>query len=129
MKTIFRGMKWSEWTAKTIAFAVLTIVPAMAQTQGVTVFGSMANFDVYNDTGQDAYGFQIELDGLSPQQVIGEFSSTRYGAPSIVPFTGGVYLRYAAQWNPQTQTFSASTTIPSSFTPTLGHACVLTFVN
>ena len=89
----------------------------------------MGNFDVYNDTGQDAYGFQIELDGIGPQQVIAEFASTRYGPPSIIPFAGGIYVRYDVQWNPQSQTFTVSTTVPASFTPTLGHACVLTFVN
>lgn len=129
MKAVCSRTNWRKRAARTAAIAALAIAPLCGQTQGITVFGSLSNFDVYNDTGQDAYGFQIELDGLSPQQVVGTFPSTRYGAPSIVPFTGGVYVRYAAQWNPQSQTFSASTTIPASFAPTLGHSCVLTFVN
>ena len=129
MTTIFRITKWSDWTAKMVALVALTIAPGMAQTQGTTVFGGLSNFDVYNDTGENAYGFQIELDGLGPQQVIATFPATRYGAPSIVPFTGGVYVRYAAQWNAQSQTFTASTAVPSNFSPTLGHSCVLTLVN
>jgi uncharacterized repeat protein (TIGR02543 family) len=129
MKATFRRTFRRGSTLAAVTLAALAIAPLSAQTQGITVFGSLANFDVYNDTGQDAYGFQIELDGVTPQQVLGSFPATRYGAPSIVPFTGGVYLRYAAQWNPQTQAFSAATTVPSSLTPTLGHACVLTLVN
>jgi len=128
MQRIFQNLQRRKW-AKTLAIAALTLAPIGAQTTGSTFFGSMANFDVYNDTGQDAYGFDIELDGLTPQQVIGEFQSTRYGAPSIIPFTGGTHVRYVAQWNPQTQQFSASTSVPANFAPTLGHACVLTFVN
>jgi hypothetical protein len=116
-------------SAKIALLAACSIAAAMAQTQTVTVFGALANFDVYNDTGQDAYGFQIELDGVSPQQVLATFPATRYGAASIVPFAGGVYVRYVAQWDPATQTYSASTAVPSAFTPTTGHSCVSTFVN
>jgi Divergent InlB B-repeat domain len=105
--------------------SALLAVPASAQT---TIFGSIYNFDVYNDTGHDAHGFQVELDGLTPQQAYYNFSATRYGAPTVVPFTGGVYIRYAATYNAATQQWSATTTIPAAFTPTTGHSCVLTFV-
>lgn len=127
MKLIIRKASCRKAAAHIVALSTLAIAPLSAQT--LTLFGSMANFDVYNDTGQDAYGFQIELDGLTPPQVIGTFPQSRYGAPVIVPFTGGVYVRYEARWDAQAQSFSASTVSPSVFTPTLGHACVLTFVN
>jgi len=116
-----------SWT-KVAAMAALGAAAAVAQTQGVTVFGSLSNFDVYNYTGQDAHGFQIELDGVSPQQVLGSFPATRYGSPSMIPFNGGVYVRYVAQWDPASQTYSAATTTPASFAPTFGHSCVLTNV-
>ena len=31
----------------------------------ITLFGTLSNFDVVNDTGQEAYGFEIELHGIS----------------------------------------------------------------
>jgi hypothetical protein len=120
---------FENWAGKALVVAALALAPLQGQTQGTTVFGSPANFDVYNDTGQDAFGFQIELDGLTPQQVIDFFPQSRYGAPTIVPFTGGVYVRYQAQWDPNSQTFSAATVTPAAFTPTGGHSCVLNFVN
>src|SRR5579883_1551023 len=101
MDRIFSGRGWA---AKSLAAAALA-ASLSAQTQGITVFGSLANFDVYNDTGQDAHGFQIEFDGLSAQQVIGTFPQSRYGAPSIIPFAGGVYVRYEAQYDPASQTY------------------------
>jgi hypothetical protein len=117
MTTILRKSKWA-------ALAVAAVAPVMAQT--TNLFGSLSNFDVYNNTGQDAHGFQIELDGVQPQQIYGTFPATRYGAPSIIPFAGGVYVRYESQWDPQAQQFTATTTVPAQFTPTLGHSCVLT---
>lgn len=101
----------------------LLAVPAGAQ---VTVFGSIYNFDVYNNTGGDAHGFEVELDGLTPQQAYYNFSATRYGAPTVIPFAGGVYIRYAATYNAATQQWSATTTLPAAYTPTTGHSCVLT---
>jgi hypothetical protein len=97
-----------------------------AQTTPVSVFGSLYNFDVYNDTGQETHGFEIELDGITPEQVQGVFPDSRYGAPQIVPFAGGVYVRYASAWDPATQQYAATTIIPPAFTPTGGHSCVLT---
>jgi hypothetical protein len=55
--------------------------------------GSLANFDVQNNTGQEAYGFEIEIHG-SMTGVGGTFNFNRYGAPQVVRFTGGVYVRY-----------------------------------
>jgi Divergent InlB B-repeat domain len=112
--------------AKLMLAAAVAIAPLPAQTQGVTVFGSLSNFDVYNDTGQDAHGFQIELYGLTPSQVLGTFPATRYGAPQIIPFSGGVFVRYESAWDAAAQQFSATTIIPPAFTPTFGHSCVLT---
>src|SRR6266536_2943020 len=84
------------------AFCVSALTLALFATSAsaqTSLFGSIYNFDVYNDTGQDAHGFQIELDGLTPQQAYYNFSATRYGAPTVIPFTGGVYVRYAATYN------------------------------
>lgn len=105
--------------------AALLVAPAVAQT---TIFGSIYNFDVYNDTGRDAHGFQIELDGLTPQQAYYNFSATRYGAPTVIPFQGGVYVRWAATYDNVSQQWSAATTQPAAFTPTTGHSCVMTMI-
>ncbi len=105
---------------------LLTSVTVHAQT--VSLFGSLANFDVYNDTGQDAHGFEIELDGITPGQISYVFSSSRYGGPTVIPFAGGIYVRYTSQWNAGTQQFNTTTQMPAAFTPTAGHSCVLAYV-
>ncbi|MBL8470936.1 MAG: PEP-CTERM sorting domain-containing protein [Rhodocyclaceae bacterium] len=81
------------------------------------VFGSLANFDVVNDTGHEAHGFEIELEGISRNQVLDVFGLNRnfgtpspgdverYGLPTIndliAPGGGviGVRIRYQAAFN------------------------------
>jgi hypothetical protein len=123
----FNVMKKSSFRQTAVLLAA-TIAGSQlyAQTQGTTVFGSPYNFDIYNDTGQDAHGFQIEVYGLTPQQIVATFTATRYGAPQIVPFSGGVYVRYTSSWDSAAQHFTATTSVPAAFTPTFGHSCVLT---
>ncbi len=56
--------------------------PALLQAQSVTLFGALSNFDVLNDTGQDAHGFEIELQGIGhhviPYAVSGAFALREY---------------------------------------------------
>ncbi|HZS46312.1 MAG TPA: hypothetical protein VFC63_14645 [Blastocatellia bacterium] len=81
---------------------ILSSKPAQAQGGGgtttttpppVVLFGALTNFDVLNDTGQETYGFEIELDGIQVQDVGGTYTGNRYGTPAIVAFPGGVYVR------------------------------------
>lgn len=74
-------------------FAVLIGSPA-ATAQTASMYGTLANFDVINDTGEETHGFEIEIQGLTG--VAGTFTWNRYGAPSIEPYAGGVYVRYKA---------------------------------
>src|SRR5438552_19194422 len=53
--------------------------PMAMRAQSVTLFGALGNFDVLNDTGQDAPGFEIELDGITPAQAFHTFNATPYG--------------------------------------------------
>lgn len=92
-----------------------------------TLFGSLSNFDVLNDTGEPAYGFEIEIHGLS--SVGGTFNWNRFGTPQIVPFQGGVYVRYMAGWDPTAGKYLTATPVAPSFTPTNGHQCVMGTLN
>ncbi len=78
------------------------IVPAVAS---AGVIGILGNFDVINDTGKTAYGFEIDLQGLHASDVTDVFggpgrgfptgrgfgigSVERYGAPSILEYGNG----------------------------------------
>lgn len=91
-----------------------------------SIFGALSNFDVFNDTGGPAHGFEIELDGLSSKDVVYTFGGTynRYGSPKLVDFAGGVYVRYESAYDPATKSFlQATPSAPSPITPTAGHQC------
>lgn len=109
-----------------LLLATLLIAPASQAQTTLTMFGALSNFDVLNDTGQDAHGFEIEMDGISSAQVLYYFSATRYGGPQIIPIQNGVIVHYESPWDAAAQRFTISTVTPASFTPTFGHSCVLT---
>jgi hypothetical protein len=107
-----------------LACSWVTIRPAAAQ----TIYGSLSNFDVINDTGQPCHGFEIELDGLSSTDVVYTFAAPpgappyiRYSTPEIVPIAAGVIVRYAS---PYTAGWAATTPPATSPYPvTMGHQC------
>ncbi|ALT76708.1 PEP-CTERM sorting domain-containing protein [Paucibacter sp. KCTC 42545] len=86
-----------------IASAVLiSLAPSPAS---AAVIGFLGNFDVINDTGKTAHGFEIELEGLHASDITDTFggpgrgfptgrgfgpgSVERYGSPTIVEYTNG----------------------------------------
>ena len=76
----------------------LLLAPCLAQ---ASVFGTLGNFDVVNDTGREAHGFEIELEGLHLADITDTFGGAgrgfpttveRYGAPSLSEYSlGGVF--------------------------------------
>ena len=70
-----------------MAAACLLGALATAQAQTATIYGSLGNFDVVNNTGQDACGFEVEVEGVPAGHPIGYFAVQRYGAPTVVDYT------------------------------------------
>ena len=87
-----------------LAAMTVVLVPAAAT---ASVFGSLGNFDVVNDTGHTAHGFEIELEDLHLGDISDVFggpgrgfptgrgynpanSVVRYGAPLISEYNNGV---------------------------------------
>lgn len=110
--------------AGVLGFTLLAL-PAPAQAQSApTIVGSLANFDVVNDTEGEKEGFEIQLEGLEPRDITRVFgqaggtcyirycigSITPYGTPGVAPF--GVYVRWTATYNPATQTFTTPLSAP-----------------
>ncbi|HZR84267.1 MAG TPA: PEP-CTERM sorting domain-containing protein [Candidatus Binatia bacterium] len=122
-----RGSPWSLHPVATVlagAFASLLAIASSAAAS--TTFGSLSNFDVFNDTGQECHGFEIELDGVTSADVSYTFGAPyeRYGNPKIVDFPGGVFVRYESPYDPVQQAFTQATPMaPAVITPTDGHAC------
>ena len=108
-------MRASIPSAVFTALAAMSVV-VLPGTAAASVFGSLGNFDVVNDTGHTAHGFEIELEDLHLGDVSDVFggpgrgfptgrgfdpasSVERYGAPLITEYnngqTFGVHVTYA----------------------------------
>jgi hypothetical protein len=90
-----------------LAFALVAAASARAQT--ATVFGSLSNFDVVNNTEHEAHGFEIELEGLQPGDVYYSFSVLRYGSPQLIPTATGVRVRWESAYDPGFGHFTQTT--------------------
>lgn len=104
-----------------IALAVASL-PAAAQ---VTLYGTLANFDVVNDTGGEVHGFEIEFQGAS--NIYSYYNANRYGPPQVVPFPGGggVWVRWMSPYDPVSGNWTTGT--PQAVKPTAmtGHQCII----
>ena len=117
------------------AGALAAAMPLLASAQ---VLGSLGNFDVINNTGSTAHGFEIELEGLHLSDVSDVFggpgrgfptgrgfdpatSVQRYGAPNIVEFSSasswGTRVTYYGLLDPNTKTWDYGTPSGSFITP------------
>jgi len=114
-----------------LSFLVLPLMAAVAlvvpwsPAAAAPIYGTLSNFDVFNDTTQPTHGFEIELEGLSSADVLYTFGAPyqRYGNPTKVSTPTGVIVRYASPYDPNNKTFTQSTPIPPLISPTLGHQC------
>lgn len=114
-------MRYLRWALPLLLFSFVLVVPVHSQ----SLYGTLSNFDVFNDTGQECHGFEIELDGLTSKDVMYEFASpnSQYPTPKLTDFNGGVYVDYESQYNASTGKWSATTPVPKAINPTAGHAC------
>jgi len=69
-----------------------------SQAQTATIYGSLGNFDVVNNTGQDACGFEVELEGVAPTAIPSTFTVQRYGAPTITAYGAGAVSGTRVRW-------------------------------
>ena len=97
------------------------LLAAHVRAQSATVIGSLGNFDVANNQQQEAHGFEIEFEGVHPEDISSTFDTERYGAPTLVPTDTGVIVRWASAFNPATG-FAATTIVHDPNAPLAG-AC------
>ena len=114
-----------QWHVFIIAALALFPLVSPAASQTPVLFCTLSNFDVFNDTGQETHGFEIELDGITSKDVSFTFGSPyqRYGNPLLTDFAGGVFVRYQSSYDSAKQAFTTGTPIPPAITPTAGHSC------
>ena len=72
------------------------------------VVGTLGNFDVVNDTGKVAHGFEIDLEGLNSSNVTDTFGGAgryfpptveRYGSPVVSNTANGVSIVYSGSFS------------------------------
>jgi len=104
--------------------AAIAAAPALARAQSATIAGQLGNFDAINNAGQDAHGFELQLNGLGQNDVYYEFSVNRYGAPTLAQNASGVAVRWASSYDAASGTY-AQRTIPYAGGGTFGGTCYL----
>ena len=125
IRTVQRFWSFALLVPPVVALALLAYNNTASS---VTMYGTLSNFDVINDTGQPCHGFEIELDGLSSADVTYTFGAPyeRYGDPTVVddPANNRVFVRYTSSYDSNTNQWAATTPLaPSPPLPTLGHDC------
>ena len=108
-----------------LVMGLLSIPVTLPGQVATTMYGTLSNFDVVNNTGGPTEGFEIQIEGVTPQDITYTFGASyiRYGNPTVVPYPGGVYVRYMSPWDPAAQRFTTATPPAVNFPPTLGHLC------
>lgn len=111
------------------ALAALLFTPLLAPAQ---VIGTLGNFDVVNNTGQEAHGFEIELEGLHLSDITDTFGGAgrgfpstveRYGAPVVSAYTNGALFGVRVTYQASFAGGVWSTGTPSGVFSTPGESC------
>lgn len=94
----------------------------LTQTLHATTFGPLANFDVVNDTGKVAHGFEIDIHDIHASNITSIFGDAnrwpgmeRYGVPVVTEYTDNIRLGYGVRIRYEDSTKSTpSGTLPVS---------------
>jgi hypothetical protein len=131
---MYRTRSTRRALACTIAGLALAALGAQ-RASASTAYGDLNNFDVFNDTGTDCHGFEIELDDVRSTDITYTYDYNHYGVPTITedasdPAHPKVVVRYAATYDAALNGFSAHTAVPAAPpSPTDGHQCTNPAVN
>lgn len=112
---------------KAILFCFVGLIFSLAS--HATTYGPVENFDVVNDTGKTAHGFEIELDDLRQSEITSIFGDAsrwpnmeRYGAPTVYEYSDAnatrtgksVKITYRGTYNGGWDVGTPSGTLPVS---------------
>ena len=64
---------------KKLAFMLLAVFSVGAQASPPTVIGFLSNFDVYNNTGEDMEGFEVEIEDFHKSDLSGTWCGSAFG--------------------------------------------------
>ena len=81
----------SSGAVRTLAAAALVIAAGLAPAYGVGIQGTMSNFDVFNETGTNVYGAEIELEGVHSADVNRTYPS-HFNTMTKTDYTSGTFF-------------------------------------
>src|SRR5436305_11519132 len=96
-------------TVLAAALSLSLLGAAAARAQTATISGFLSNFDVVNETGQDAHGFEIQLEGAAQNDLYYTAPGQQYGTANIVPYATGVKVRWESPYDASTHQFTKTT--------------------
>ncbi len=96
------GMSPRKLLAGVALLAAAFAAPQIASAQTATIYGSLGNFDVANNTGHDACGFEMQVDGLDQANFGGGYGYQRYGVATTEAYAGGLFIRHKSSFDPVT---------------------------
>lgn len=114
------------FAAVAVLLVGVTVVLVRASSATPPIYGALSNFDVYNDTGKETHGFEIDLEGISTTDIQYTFGAPyeRYGNPVVSATNTGVKVVYASGFDSASQTWAAGTPLaPNPIPGTGGHEC------
>ena len=89
------------------------------------VYGTLSNFDVYNDTGGRTYGFEIEFDDMSTDAIAFVWHSPHYGLGQKIRNGTTAKIRWAASFDGSAWSAATEQHPPGGPVATDGHSCVV----
>jgi len=103
----------------------MTMVWTLAPVQASTISGTLSNFDTFNDTPEDSYGAELELEGTHSSDISRIFPS-HYDTKTITEYNDGVTFGTRIQF--EGYNFGGSSFLPANTVGqnTNGHTCVNT---
>jgi hypothetical protein len=91
------------------ALSLSLLGAAAARAQTATIEGTLSNFDVVNESGYDAHGFEIQLEGAAEGDLYYTALGQQYGAARIVPYATGVKVRWESPYDAGAHQFTKTT--------------------
>lgn len=87
----------------------LLAAPIAARAQTATISGFLSNFDVVNEIGQDAHGFEIKLEGAAQNDLYYTMPGQQYGTPAVSTYATGVYIRWESPYDAASHQYTKRT--------------------
>ena len=99
----------SRSLTKVLGLALAFAPPVAFSAITGTIKGVLSGFDINNDTGQYAAGFEIQIEGADINDLYLPGYGEAYGRPTFVPYETGVYVRWESAYDSVSGTYAHRT--------------------